>query len=441
MFKTNFWFVPLVIIFIAILLAITFIYLDYFITLPNIRYISMFSSGGADGARIILSTIAGSMMTVAGVVFSITLVALTLASSQFGPRLLRNYMKNRLNQIVLGTYVATFIYCLIILGSIDTQSEQAFIPQLSVMISIIAGVANIFLLIIFIHHISTSIQAENVIGEVSKELDSGIEKLFPNELDKASYFPTNMEDTVQKEKNNYTKHEELKAWKSGYLQALDHKQLLSIANEYDLLLEYEYRSGGYVIEGIVLIVIYYRNEFPEALFDELKDCFVLGSQRSPSQDPEYAIHQLVEVAARALSPGINDPYTAISCSDKLGAAIGFLMNRAFPSKYLYDEEKQLRIIRNPLVFEGVVDAAFNQIRQYGRGNASILIHLLDVFLSLAELVQTEEHKNVIRQHADMVQQAGKESLSEHLDVKDLEKRYERIKGILASNGTAPISPQ
>lgn len=438
-FKTNFWFIPMLILFVAIVLAILLIYLDYWVDFPNLQYLEIFSGGGAEGARSILSTVASSMMTVAGVVFSITLVALTLASSQFGPRLLRNYMKNRLNQVVLGTYVATFIYCLIILGSVSTTKEDAFIPQFSVLTAILAAVGNIFLLIVFIHQISTSIQAEYVIAEVSKELDENIRNFFPEK--RASYQKERSEfiEEGMQGLNKFPKEETLKMWKSGYLQALNEEKLLSIAVEYDLLLEYEYRPGGFAIEGINLVKIHYKSDFQEVIFDKVKSCFVFGKQRSHTNDPEYVIHQLVEIAARALSPGINDPYTAISCSDKLGAAIGYLMSREFPSRYHFDENGELRLMSNPIVFEGVVAAAFNQIRQYGRGTASVLIHLLDIFLSLSELVEDKEQIDVIRKHADIIMEAGTESLIESNDIADLKERYEKIKTILQAKGKAEIS--
>jgi len=186
--RTSLWFLPSLLVLSAVILAYATIGLDHWLPLHSEWFRRAFSRAGPEGARSVLSTIAGSVITVTGVTFSITIVALTLASSQFGPRLLRNFMKDKGNQFVLGTFIATFIYCLIVLQSIHTDGETDFVPNLSLTIAVLLIIADVFVLIYFIHHISASIQADYVIKDVYVELESTFTVLFP----RRSYVGANL---------------------------------------------------------------------------------------------------------------------------------------------------------------------------------------------------------------------------------------------------------
>src|SRR5665648_1493 len=180
--KATFWLIPVLIIIISILLAIGLVFVDQIITFSQDGLGRFLFVNSADSARSILSTISGAMIGVAGTVFSVTLVALTLASSQFGPRLIKNFMYVRLNQVVLGSYISTYLYCLIVLNAIKESDGYIFVPALSILVAIIAACANIILLIVFIHQIAISIQADKVISEISEVISKQIKTLFPKKM-------------------------------------------------------------------------------------------------------------------------------------------------------------------------------------------------------------------------------------------------------------------
>lgn len=423
---TSFWFIPLLLILAATILSFVLVFLDNQVSFHPPGFLDFFYSSEAEGARSVLSTIAGSMMTVAGIVFSTTIVALTLASSQFGPRLLRNFMSDRLNQVVLGSYVATFIYCLLVLKSVRSGPEAEFVPNFSVFFSMILAVINILLLIVFIHHIATAIQADTVVSKVAKELQDDIQRLFPNHWEKAAAAETEGLADKKEAMSSHPLSIDLRAPKSGYVQSVDTDQLMALATEHDLLLLLHYRPGQFVLQNAELILVKSVKKPEETVLNQLLDCFLTGEFRTPTQDPEFAVRQLVEVACRALSPGINDPYTAITCIDKLGATIAGLTGRAFPPAYWYDPHKQLRMLVNNTDFTGLLDVSFNQIRQFGSGSPAVLIRMMEILSALAELTRNTEQNKAILRHAAMVNRAGQEALSEPNDQADLEERFDRI---------------
>jgi uncharacterized membrane protein len=423
--QTSFWFIPLLIMLIAIGASFGLIYLDSILDYQPEGFMAFFVSGGAESARSILATIAGAMLGVAGTVFSITLVALTLASSQFGSRLLRNFMHDRINQLVLGAYTATFLYCLLVLRTVKTFDDIEFIPNLSVIFAIFLATANIFLLIIFIHHISVSIQDDYVISDVGKNLNKSIRTLFPEEIGKETDRKSEQLAMELKEKLK-VKHT-IQVNENGYLQIIDSDGLMQVAHEYKLLITMDHRPGVYLVKNMDLVCVYAETEICEKAKRRISKAFIYGDRRTPTQDAEFAIHQLAEVASRALSPGINDPYTAISCIDKLTATMCYLTQAHFPSAYRYDGEKNLRIITRPLNFQGMMDAAFNQIRQFGKDSPSVLIRLMEAFVTINQFSRTQEQKESVERHAKMVYRIARETLTEPNDLDDLKIRLKKIR--------------
>ena len=423
--RTSFWFIPGLLVFAAIGLALAIVTIDQQVDLEPNRAFGLLYTGGPEGARAILSTIAGSMITVAGVAFSITIVALTLASSQFGPRLLRNFMRDTGNQMVLGIFIATFIYCLLVLRSVLTVGEHVFVPSLSVTFAMALALVNVGVLIYFIHHVSTSIQADHVIAAVYRELSENLQRLFPEELGTGS--AEGDRDGPRPEEVSDAHAHRSTASESGYLQAIDSDGLLDLACKSDSLFHLQYRPGEFIVAGSTLVTVECKEPLDESLAEQIADSFISGPQRTPEQDAEFAIHQLVEVAARALSPGINGPFTAITCIDRLGSALCFLAKRAFPSRYCYDEEGELRMIARPITFTGITNAAFDQIRQYGRSSVAVTIRLLEALTMIAAHTRTQEQRQAILRQAEMIARASKDALPEENDRQDVEERYKALR--------------
>lgn len=420
--QTSFWFIPGLMALSSIGLSIVTVAADrrvefvssWMIDVPWV--LDFLYTGGPEGTRTILSTIAGSMITVAGVAFSVTIVALTLTSSQFGPRLLRNFMKDRGNQAVLGTFIATFIYCLLILRSVDTSGRQIFVPYISVSFGVLLALASVGVLIYFIHHISTSIHADHVTETVYRELMETIQALFPEEYGHGG-------TEKRREGEDDRPVHPVAASRGGYLQAVDREGLLALAGEKDILISVPHRPGEYIVSGGTLVEVLGTVRPDESLAERIADHLIVGPQRTPEQDAEFAIHQLVEVAVRSLSPGINDPFTAISCIDRLGSALCYLAGRAFPSPYLLDGGGTPRVIVKPATYAGVLNAAFDQIRQHGRSSAAVTIRLLETLTVVAGHARDPEQRQAVLRQAAMVERAGRESLPEENDRQDVHERY------------------
>jgi len=432
--RTSFWFIPGLMAFGAIAVSFIMVAVDRRVHLDSSFLAGLMYVGGPEETRAILSTIAASMITVAGVTFSITIVALTLASSQFGPRLLRNFMKDRGNQIVLGTFIAAFMYCLLVLRSVHSAPEPLFVPSLSVSFAIALALANLGVLIFFIHHVSASIQADRVIASVYAELLEHIERLFPEELAEEIGEGEEEPAGLEAEEDGHHQAHHIPASHGGYLQAVDRSGLVSIARKNDFVIHLRYRPGEFVMVGSTLATVRCTLRPDESLSGQIAASLIVGPQRLPEQDAEFAVHQLVEIAVRALSPGINDPYTAISCTDWLGSALCHFAGKSFPSAQHHDEDGKLRVVDRPVTFLGITNAAFDQIRQYGRSSAAVTIRLLETLAKIAVHTRNSEQRQAILRQADMVAKAGEESLPDANDRLDVQERYRAF--LEALGGTA-----
>lgn len=412
----SFWFVPLLMAGGAIALAYASLALDRTATDRWLQAQRWVYSGGAEGATVMLGTIASSMITIAGVVFSMTLVALSLASSQLGPRLLRTFMTDKTNQMVLGTFVATFLYALMVLRAIRRADEGIFVPHLSVAFGVILAVASLGVLVYFIHHVAVSIQADNVIARIGAELTDRIDRLFPEGIGESTHQRANVPETFDRDCMP------IGAVEDGYVQLIDGDALLALAVEEDLVLRVERRPGQFVVKGSPVAVACPAFRVDERIKQKINDAFVLGSHRTPVQDIEFSVNQLVEIAVRALSPGINDPFTAVACVDRLGAALSRLAQREMPSCRRHDEARKLRIVTPATAFADVADAAFDQVRQYARTSAAVTIRLLETIAVVAGFAHRSEDRAALRRHAEMIARGSIEGLPEKTDRLAVEAR-------------------
>lgn len=408
---------------LAVALAVAAVELDKAVGDDWLERLGWSYSGGAEGASQLLSAVAGSMIAIAGTVFSMTLVAMSLASSQLGPRLLRNFMRDTANQVVLGTFVATFVYCLLVLRTIRRADEVAFVPHLSVSMGVMLAMASIGVLIYFIHHVAVSIQADVVVARVGHELEDGIGRLFPGQLGQ----PGSETSDAPREASLPAAFEReaiaVGALEDGYLQLIDADALMELASQEDLLLRLERRPGHYLVQGQTMVMVWPGERVTEALVEQLNDAFVFGNQRTATQDVEFSFLQLVEIAVRALSPGINDPFTAVACVDRLGSALCHLARRDMPSPFRFDRDGRLRLVAPGSTFAGIVDMAFNQIRQSARSNPAVAIRMLDAIAQIAAHVRHARDAACLQRHADMIVRGAREAVPEAEDVLAVEARF------------------
>jgi uncharacterized membrane protein len=421
--RSSFWFIPSLLVLAAFITAVAMVALDrHWSPDPGAITRYIYYSGGEEGARSILGTIAGAMMTIAGVVFSLTMVTLTLASSQFGPRLVRNFMRSRGTQLVLGTFIATFIYCLLVLLTVQRLDDGIFIPGAAVSLAVLIAVINAAMLVWFIHHLASVIQADLIVADVGKELEASLTALFPENLgarvsDQPIQLPATAGPVLQNQK-------------SGYLLAIQGKTLLTLACKHDWLLLLHVRSGDFLYPGMPLLEVHGTDELDKPDRQSLLDCFLVGDQRSAEQDIEFSARQLVEVGLRALSPSTNDPFTAMACLDRLGAALCLLGPCPPPANCLADEQGTARLlVSRPQNFEGVFHACFDQLRQAAIDHAAVGIRLLEVLGQLAHCVRDPERLALIRQTAEAVASQCAQRLPDEMDRSVV---HDRLAGVISA---------
>ncbi len=377
--RSSYWFLPSLMAVGALLLSFATLALDA--SLGPARLPLLSSLGGMnrpDGARALLSTVAGSLITVAGVVFSMTLVGLSLASQQFGPRLVGNFMRDRGNQLVLGTFVATFLYCLMVLRTVRsadvTAGTAAFVPHTSVAVALVLTLTSLGVLIYFIHHTAESIQVSYVLARVGRALTQQI-LAFPEGANEGAPEGSPVTDAPPELPEGFSAEAvTLRAQRAGYVQAIDLAGLVALAQEHDAVVRLHHPPGSFLmLDGPLADV--FPEQASEALAGRIEGSYVLGAVRTPQQDPYFLFDQLLEVAVRALSPGINDPFTAISCIDRMAESLNLLARRRLPSTFLTDDEGALRlVVPRPEIGE-LVEHLFGELRAHGAADPMVARHL------------------------------------------------------------------
>lgn len=431
--RYSYWFFPALMVLGSIILHYVMIFLDNLvISMGWSEIYTWMYPNKPEGARAVLSTIAGSMITVAGVVFSITMVALTLASTQFGPRLLINFIKDTGNQIVLGTFLSTFVYCLLILRTIRSGEVASYVPDISISVGVMLALLSIMVLIYFIHHVAESIQASNIINNVKGDLDKIVNNLLPSTDVTTNRSVKNPWMTLEDIPSDFNENcQDAVATKSGYIQAIDISGIKNFAISNQVIIKLNYKPGNYIFRGSAFARIYPGETIDISTAGILNSYFITGSNRTNEQDIEFAVDQLVEIAVRSLSPGINDPFTAITCIDQLGDVLNTLKNKSFHEELVYDENNRLRLIRKRLTFSDLMDSALNQIRQNSKTIASVTIRLLKILRVLSQDVKSDEIRHSIYKHAKMINRGAEAGITEELDRK---KALDIYSGILENLG-------
>jgi uncharacterized membrane protein len=378
-------------------------------------------NGGASGARTLLGTVASSTIDVAGTVFSITIAALSLAAGQMGPRLLRNFTRDRGNQFTLGAFLGTFSYALMVLRSVRTHSEGEFIPHLALSFGILLAFVCVATLVFFVGHMAGRINVDTVVDLVSNDVKTAVRRLMvasPQPVPPPLAFwsgATCVSDD-----------------RRGYLQHLDEQALADWAAQHGTAMRLLVRPGDYVFPGAAIAVLTNPVEGAGAA---IRDATALGGQRVSSGDLEFAIRQLVEVAVRALSPGINDPHTAMSVLDRLGATLCDAVPLHLTTG-VHLRDGRPAFIRPSVDYDGLTDSMFHMIRQNAAGSAAVLIRMLEVLTAVAGYERKPGRLAALQRHADLVLGDAQHAISTQADLTDIGERHRRF-GAVRENG--PVS--
>jgi uncharacterized membrane protein len=423
--REAFWLIPALMVLGSVLAAVALVYVDRNGMAPQSLIEGRWLyDGGATGARTLLGAVASSTIAVVGTVFTITIAALSLAAGQMGPRLLRNFTRDRGNQFTLGVFLGTFSYTLMVLRSVRTQSEGEFIPHLSLTVGIALAFVCVGTLVYFVGHMASRINVDTVIDLVSEDLRSAIRRLTTDEPQRPR-----PPSSFWKGSSPVTDH------RRGYLVELDTDGLASWAAEHGTAIKLLVRPGDYVFPGAPIALINGPTDGTDAAIVEAT---ALGSQRSGSADLEFAIRQLVEVAVRALSPGINDPYTVLSVLDRLGAAMCHIAPLHLANGAYFRDERLALLVPNT-DYDGLADTMFHLIRQSARGSAVVFIRTLEVLAAVASCERNPERVTTLERHARLVLREAQRDIRTPEDLEDICERYAAFKSVAGGQSSVQRS--
>ncbi len=420
----RFWIIPGLMVCIGILGAIALIAVDRSGWLPaSLLHSNWLYDGGGTGARTLLGAVASSTIGVAGTVFSITIAALSLAAGQMGPRLLRNFTQDRGNQITLGAFLATFSYSLMVLRSVRSQEEGIFVPHLALSVSIVLAFVCVGMLVYFVGHMASRINVDTVVELVSEDVRSAIQRLTTGE-----------EPVAPPPQEFWISALPITDARRGYLQHLDQPALAEWAANRKISIKLLVRPGDYVFPGAPIALVKPLNADADDVGEAIRSATGLGSERASSADLEYTIRQLVEVAVRALSPGINDPHTAISVLDRLGASLCDMVDRHLPNGVWWSDGSVCLVVPG-VDYDGVTDAMFHMIRQNATGSTAVLIRMLEVLAAVGSCEPRPDRHTTLARHAKLVVEDARRSIANHADLRDLLECFERFNAACAGRFT------
>lgn len=383
----TFWFLPALLAAAAAVGAFATVSIDHSLSPEGewMRGLPWVWWGGPEGARAVLSVVAGSTMTVLSIVFSLTMTTLAQTASHFGSRVLRNFTSDRGVQLTLGTFIAAFVYSLLVLRTVRSADGATFVPFLSVNIGLGLALVALGALIFFIHRVSNSIQAENLIADISRDFSNGTEALFCKHPAEAPATPPSGRPEFH-----------VVSADVGYVQRVNEDRLVALAAQHDLEIRILTRPGEFIGADTPLVAVAPLHCQDDRLEGALRACFGAGSHRTPHQDPRFPAQQIAEVVARALSPGINEPFTALACLDWLGWNLRLAARHHVPSPVLSDHTGRPRVWRQPVTLTDLATVALRPIRLYAAGQPEVTCALAAVIEKLGPLPLPDETRALLR---------------------------------------------
>lgn len=433
----SFWFVPFLINAAGIVLALTLIEADATGSQQWMaRWPRLFGANAA-GARVILSTIASSMMTVVGITFSMTLVTLALASSQYSSRILRTFMRDRVTQVVLGMFTGIFTYCLVVLRTIRGGDEGGFVPSVAVLFGVLLVIGGVGILIFFIHHVASSIQASSILASVADESIGAVDRLFPTSLGHRPADDEKDQVVLQLPERTW---QAIPAGRNGYIQCVDDAALLRWAREQKTIVRMERGVGEFVVEDATLASVALENPPEVDMLAALQGAYTISRHRTLYQDAAFGIRQIVDMALRAISPGINDTTTAVMCVDYLAAILARLASRNIPSSRRYDEG-ELRVLTIGPTFARLVAESFDQIRGSATGNVAILLRMLGALHTIGSLTASPSRRRTLREHVQWITETGERTIESPHDRARFEQRVTQVRNALNTEPGLGDHPQ
>jgi uncharacterized membrane protein len=422
--RGQFWIVPALITLLAALLA--FVVLRYgsgLLGTGTVKFWWLYS-GDASTARDLLSSLLSGLITMTSLVVSLTFVILTLAANQLGPRLISIFMSDREIQLVLGLFIGTILYIILVLRTLNDTLGTEGVPHVAVTIASALTVVCLFSLLFYIHKIGRSIIADTVVNEVSHDVRHDLANLLP-ERD-APHAPPPPPD--------FPEQCSFSLGHSGYVQVIDYDALVRLAAELAGLIEVRVQAGDYVLSHGDHVVLHTHRPLDDDHQGPIREAFTIGSQRTPAQDPRYGLSQLVEIAMRALSPGINDPHTAIAVIDHLGSAFEVIFRRSSQQKLLTDEEDEVRVVAKRSDAPRLAADAFDPIRQAAARHPSVLIRMADTLQHVAPVATSDTARDAVLSELDKLAETARLTDLAPSDRDEVLRHVDRATAAIAGDG-------
>ena len=416
----GFLFIPTVLAVLGVILAVLAVWADRTSVIATLFEGNFILQISAQGARAVLSTIAGAIMTVISLVYSLTLVVFTLAAGNISPRLLELFTKNRVNQFTIGLLGATFLYSLIVLYIIGDEE----VPKLSVAMGIFLAAASFFWLVYFVHNVAGQVRIDNEIGRSQRVLLELIDKTFGTEI---------AEVPVDTSAQTASKPVDVSSQQNGYVASIDTAHLVKIAQERDGFIELHAKPGDFLLDGLPVASLYSFPDFDEeTMAHAVRNSIVISRSRTADDDIQFTLNLLVEIALRALSPGVNDAYTAISAIDHLSAGLARILRRAEPPPVLSDNEGRPRMRVSVLSTKDIIGTTVHPLRQAVQGNVFVTIRLLWALERIAQVCDPG-HRGLIARHVRLIAEDCKYAVADSADRREIAENIRRVRNALRRN--------
>ena len=379
--RSGFWAVPSVCVTGAVVLALGLVRLDR----ARSAEVAYAFGAGPDGAREVLSAITTSMITFTGLVFSITIVVLQLASSQFSPRVLRTFLRDRQTQASLGVFVATFVYAVMVLRTVDSADGDRFVPAIATTVAVVLLLVSVGVFVFYIHHVATSIQVSSIIEAISSETRRTLDRRYPagGASSTTIHPPPELSPTSA-----------VPAGRSGVVVRVDKRELVRLAAQAGVVLHSGVRLGQFVPEGAPPLLV--AGDAGRLDVRRVVAAVRLAKDRSLEQDVAFGLRQLVDIAARALSPGVNDPTTAVQALDALHDLLRRLATRPLRTGVHTDDDGAVRLVLPPERLTDHLSLALDEISQYGRDSGQVRARLAGLLADLA-VSALPEHRAAVQE--------------------------------------------
>jgi uncharacterized membrane protein len=402
--KVSFWFAPVVMSLGAILLAGFMYWVDGRIPAETLQERYLILSGTPSELRTLLIGMASTILATAGVVFTLLTLPLSTVAAQYGSRLLRVFLGDRTTQLVLGMFVATFVYCLVAALAIPPTNIEPQGPRVTATVGLVLMLGTFGSLILLVQHISTMLQAPNIVAAAGAELREVVRAEIPEEIRNDDHREAGLETRIASlvETDGYA----VRVRRTGYIQYIDPQNLMTLARERNLVIRLLYKPGQVVFCDTRVALVWPAAQVDDGLDRQIRNAFRIGNGRTPTQDVAYAFNQLVEIAVRAMSPAINDPFTAMTCLDYMGEGLVLFIRQGEKDSHFYDQDNQLRLILKPVTVAELASTAFDMLRHCSCDNAGVLLYMLDVIDTVGQEASLPTVKNSVEVREELLRQVN-----------------------------------